>query len=325
MLQCILGLWLLVFAVMPFASLSCAAEPAAKDAVTVLSVGVPKAPPAFPLLRMMETDALGPDVQIRLDVWVTPEQLIAMAQGGRHQLLALPLTVAAKLYNKGVGIRMINVDTWGVASLVTSDPEVRGWKDLAGKTLFVPLKSSTPDALTRYFLGRAGLRMETDVNVAYAPVIEIAQLLRAGRVQNAVLIEPHVTAAIAADAGLREVVAFSDEWAAIKGSERRIPNAGFAASSRLIAENPDLVRRFGREYEKALLWTLENPEAAGELVERYLGLQGDMIVAAMPRLGLAYRDAPDAADEVEDFFGVLHDFSPDLIGKTIPDEAFYWK
>lgn len=318
--------WLVVLGLTLSALQTDAAEPQTKKtSAPVIVVGVPKAPPAFPLLRMLETNALGDEATIKLDVWTTPEQVIAMAQDGEHPLVALPLTVAAKLYNKGIAIRMINVNTWGVASLVTSDAGVAKWEDLAGKTLFVPLKSSTPDALTRYFLSRAGLRAGTDVNVVYAPVVEIARLLLAGKAENTVLIEPHVTAALSAKAGLREIVSFADEWQTIQGPASRIPNAGMAASGKLIAENPDLVRRFNEEYEKALAWTMENPEAAGSLAEKHLGLKADLIAAAMPGLGLLYKSGPDAGEEIAVFFQVLHDFSPELIGKDMPGEAFYWQ
>ena len=44
-------------------------------------VGAPKAPPVLPVLRMMETNALGKDYKIDIKVWNSPEILIAMVQG----------------------------------------------------------------------------------------------------------------------------------------------------------------------------------------------------------------------------------------------------
>lgn len=312
------------FAVLLFSLLLAAAGVRAAQPV-VLSVGVPKAPPALPVLRMIETRALGDDVDLRLVVWTAPEQLIAMAQRNDPMMYALPLTVASKLYNKGVGIVMTNVNTWDAASLLSSDPAVRGWGDLKGRTLFVPLKSSTPDALTRFFLARAGLEAGRDVTITYSAAVEIAQLLKAGKIAHGVTIEPQVST-ILADAGPLHVVAnFSDEWEAVMGAGRHVPNAGMGASKALVDADPRLVARFELEYEKALAWVNANPAAAARLAEDRLGLRAAALERAMPRLGLRYVKASEAEPDIRAFFTVLGELSADLFGKNIPDEAFYWQ
>ena len=133
-------------------------EPTPEPAAPVtIRIGVPTAPPALPVLHMIEDNLLGDNVTIELDVWNAPEQLIAMVQGGEHNMFAFPLTVIGKLHNNGAPVRLLNVNTWGVTYFVTTDPEFQTWADLAGKTVYVPLQSSPPDALTQYFLNEAGL------------------------------------------------------------------------------------------------------------------------------------------------------------------------
>ena len=90
----------------PPASSTQAAEP------VTISVGVPTAPPALPVLHMMEAGLLGENVTIDLNVWNSPEELLAMVQGGEHDLYAFPLTVVSTLYNKGLDVRLMNVNTW---------------------------------------------------------------------------------------------------------------------------------------------------------------------------------------------------------------------
>ena len=68
-----------------------------------ISVGVPTAPPALPVLHMMDAQLLGENVTIDLNVWNAPEELLAMVQGGEHDMYAFPLTVVSTLYNKGPG------------------------------------------------------------------------------------------------------------------------------------------------------------------------------------------------------------------------------
>ena len=90
-------------------------------AVEQIYVGAPKAPPVLPVLRMMETNALGKEYKIDVKVWNSPEILIAMVQGKEAQFFAFPLTVVSKLYNKGLDVKLMNVNTWGVASIISTD------------------------------------------------------------------------------------------------------------------------------------------------------------------------------------------------------------
>ena len=158
----------------PPASSTQAAEP------VTISVGVPTAPPALPVLHMMEAGLLGENVTIDLNVWNSPEELLAMVQGGEHDLYAFPLTVVSTLYNKGLDVRLMNVNTWGVTYFMTTDPAFETWADLAGKTVYIPLQSSPPDALTQYFLNEAGLTVGEDVEIVYASTAEVAALLASG-------------------------------------------------------------------------------------------------------------------------------------------------
>ena len=297
-----------------------AAEPLPK-----LLVGVPKAPPTLPLLYMIDSEALRDKAEIAIDVWSAPEQLIAMVQDGKHQMFVLPLTVAAKLRNKGIDVKLTNVNTWNVGFLASTDPTVKTWTDLKGKKLFVPLKSSTPDALTQYFLAHANMKPGKDVEIIYSSMPEIGQLLKANAIENAIEHEPHLAAAIAGNADLRVVLSFEDEWKKLEGEAATIPNAGFGATETFLAQHAELVRFFEKEYEKATLWTVENPEQAGELAEKYLGLKAETIAQAMPRLGLRYRTAAEAEPDAERFYRMLSAFSPETIGKKIPDAMLYWK
>ena len=101
----------------------------------VIKLGVPKAPPTLPLLHMADAGLLGDNVKFELDIWDAPEQLIAMVQDGEHDMFAFPLTVAAKLYNKGLPVRLTNVNTWGVTYFITTDPDLTEWSQLKGKTV----------------------------------------------------------------------------------------------------------------------------------------------------------------------------------------------
>ena len=108
------------------------------------------------------------------------------------------------------------------------------------------------------------------------------------------------------------------------GEEKDIPNAGFGAAGEFIKENPDIMAKFEDEYEKALNYLIENPEKAGELGEKYLGMDKEIMTEAMETIGIMYKSAVDSIDDLNDFYKVLYDFDPTTIGGNIPGEDFYY-
>ncbi len=296
-----------------------------KSKQTVIRVGIPKAPPALPILRMIDSNALGDNVKIEFTIWDSAEQLIAMIQGKEHDMFAFPLTVAAKLYNKGFPIVLTNVNTWGVTYFLTTDPDYKYWSDLKGKSVYIPLQSSPPDALTQYFIGKAGLVPGKDVELVYMSVPEVSQMLVSGKAKYATQIEPQVTAAMIQSKDVRIAASFENEWRKATGGDTMVPNAGFGGRKDYIKKNSALVKKFETEYEKALNWVLENPEAASKLAEEKLGLKAKIVQISIPRMGLYYKNAYEAKAELDEFYTLLNDFDKTMIGGKLPDEGMLYK
>lgn len=289
-----------------------------------ITLGVPTAPPTLPILRMIETKALGENVELKLDIWNEPETLIAMVQDGKHQMFAFPLTVISKLYNKGVNVKLMNINTWGVTYFLTSDPNFKTWKDLKGKKVYIPLQSSPPDVLTQYFISEAGLKVGEDVEIIYASAPEVTTLLSTGEAIYGTQIEPLVTKALMKNKDLRVAFNFESEWQRVNNTNSKIPNAGFGATQKFINNNPELADKFQQEYEKATKWANENPNEMGVLAEKYLGLKSQLIVKSLPKMGLNYKSAIDSKNELKMLYNLLYDFNPAMIGGKVADEGLYY-
>lgn len=300
------------------------AESAAPAEPVTIKLGVPTAPPTLPILHMKEESLLGDHVTIELDVWNAPEQLIAMVQDKEHDMFAFPLTVIGKLYNNGMDVRLMNVNTWGVTYFMTTDPEFDSWDDLKGKTVYIPLQSSPPDALTQYFMDEAGLKVGEDVEIIYASTAEVSAMLASGQAQYATLIEPQVTAAMTKNANVIRALSFESEWQRTTGTDTMIPNAGFGTTQRFIDEHPELVDQFQAAYEESVQWVLDNPEAAAALAAKYLEMQAPMVQKAIPNMGLYFKSAEDAKAELDTFYNLLNDFGATMIGGKLPDEGMYY-
>ena len=209
---------------------------------------------------------------IDLNVGNAPEELLAMVQGGEHDLYAFPLTVVSTLNNKVLDVRLMSANAWVVTYFMTTDPAFETWADLAGKTVYIPLQSSPPDALTQYFLNEAGLTVGEDVEIVYASTAEVAALLASGEAEYATLIEPQVTSAMSQNSEVRRALSFEEEWQRVTGTDTMIPNAGFGTTQTFLDENPELAAQFQEAYAESVQWVLDNPAEAAALAEEYLDM-----------------------------------------------------
>lgn len=289
-----------------------------------ISCGVPTAPPALPLLRMIETNAMGEDVNLEYSLWSSPEQLIAMLQGSEGDMFALPLTVAAKLYNKGMPFKISNVNTWGVTYFTTTDPEFSSWTDLKGETVYIPLRSSPPDLLTLLFMQNAGLDLKKDVNIIYSTQAEIANLMAAGEIEYATQIEPQCTMSMMKNADVRSVYSFADCWRELRQDDSDQPNAAWALRNSFAEAHPDVAAAFETEYEKALEWVVANPEEAAQLAHEKLGMPAAVFAKGIPRMGIKYLSAQDARDDCNALFELLYAADPKSVGGKIPGDGLYY-
>lgn len=176
----------------------------------------------------------------------------------------------------------------------------------------------------QYFLNEAGLTVGQDVQIVYASTAEVASLLASGEAQYATLIEPQVTSAMKQNSNVRRALSFEDEWQRVTGTDTMIPNAGFGTTQRFLDENPELAAEFQAAYEESVQWVLDNPAEAAALAEKYLDMNATVVEAAIPTMGLTFKSAEDAKPELDDFYQLLYDFDPSMIGGELPDEGMFY-
>ncbi len=287
-----------------------------------ITVQAPVGPPTAPLFKLAE-DGLPGGVAVELTVYRNVEEATARLVKGEADFTVLPLNTAAKLYNRDVGVRLVNTSTWGILYLLTADPGVAGFADLKGKTLYVGARGSTPDVLTTYFLAKNGLK-GGEVDVVYLESTEIAQLLINGLAENAVLPEPLATQALLKNERVRSVVDFYEEWRRIEGEGARLPQAGTVVRAGFASSYPAAVKAFLDGYAAALDWTLSHPGEAAQLVEANLKIPPAVFVKSMERTRLASVPALLAKPDVLNYLSKLLEFSPDMVGGKLPDENFFW-
>lgn len=297
-----------------------------READLELTIGTLKGPSGIGMIRLVEdAPVLAGYAETRFQVVPNPNLMISRILAGEVDAAVLPTNMAAILYGRGAPYQFAAVTGYGVLYLLSSEAEIRAVEDLAGKRLHVIGKGATPDFVVRYLLSRYGLSPGEDVELDFTyGHLELAQLLIAGRVDLAVMPEPFVTQVTTANPQMRVELDLQRLWSTVQGMDASYPMTCLVIKREVAQEHPDVLRSLLREYQRSIHWAQANPADAGALAEKHgLGMPAGVAEAALPRLNLTFIPATEARDLVDDYLSILHEFSPQAVGGSLPDEAFY--
>lgn len=311
-----------------------ASGPVMAEKLPRLILAGPSSSVSNPLIHMVESGALD-DLAEKVEFvsWRDPDQLRLMALNGQADVLAMPVNVAANLYNRGASLRLLNVSTWGLLWLVSRAPDLTTLGDLRGQEVTLPFRGDMPDILFGLLAEREGLDLRKDLHLRYvATPIDAMQLLLMRRTEHALLAEPAISMALRkADSGPLSLVApqlhrsidLQQEWGRLLQREARIPQAGIALMAS-IKDDPAVAARIEAAYAASLQWCSEHADACGQMVARHLSmLSAEAISDSLAVAQMQAVPAAEAQAEVEFFFEQLLQKNPALIGGKLPPADFY--
>lgn len=320
-------------------SLLCAAllligGPALADKPARLLLAGPLSAVSNPLIHMVESGALNDLADtVEFVSWRDPDQLRLMALNDQADVLAMPVNVAANLYNRGAPVRLLNVSTWGLLWMVSREPELTRIEDFRGKEIAMPFRGDMPDVLFGLLAERAGLNVRQDMKLRYvASPMDAMQLLLMRRVDHALLAEPAVSMALRKSGSfplsvvapdLHRSLDIQQAWGLSFQRAPRIAQAGIAlvGTSR---NDPDLARRIASAYAQSLAWCQAHAENCGRMVVKHLpALLPEAVADAMAVSQMQAVPATEARAEVEFLFEQLLAKNPALLGGKLPDDGFY--
>lgn len=287
-------------------------------------------PPAGPSITLAHAVASGAlkdlAADVSLTVWRSPDELRAGLTSGTIDLSVVPVQVASNLYNRGMGVRLVNTMTDGLLFIVAPDGTLADFAALAGKRLAVPFANDTPDFVLRALLARAGIADKVTQMPVGSP-IEAAQLLLSGRVDAALLTEPASSVAImrgmAAAKTFSRAIDLQEEWGKATGKGAVLPQAGLAATAGFLKDGADLLAPLQAALEQANAEVLADPvKAAGESAVA-LDMPAPVIALSIPHARLVTRPASTARPAIEAMLALMAQSDAAIIGGKLPDDGFY--
>ncbi len=289
-------------------------------------------PPAGPSITLAYAAGAGllRDVadKVTFKAWRTPDEMRAGLTSGSMQVVVMPVTAAANLHTRGLGVRLANVMTNGLLYVISTDPAIRTIADLKGRKITVPFPNDTPELVFDAVLGNYGMVAGTDVEVDRTGTpIEAIQMLLTGRIDIALVPEPAATAAMvkAAVAGktVYRGIDMQPEWGKVTGRGPVMPQAGLALDARFLADHADKVEPLLIALEKAIAAVIADPSEAAGHAASALELPWPVIEKAIPFSNLVAIRAKAARPDLDALFLAIARDNPKMIGGRMPDETLY--
>ena len=288
-------------------------------------VGTLKGPTTIGLVELMDRAAKG-ETELPYEFTMdTADAFITKMASGEIDIVTIPANAAAIWYNKLEGaVKVVDINTLGVLYIVAAADGVTSMADLAGKTLALTGKGTSPEWVLRAVLAANGIA-EGDVTLEYkSEATEVMQALVSGAADLALLPQPFVTAACAQNENLRVVLDMTEEWTKAMPDSQLCTGVTVVRTA-FLEEHPTVVDAFLADHAQSAAFANEHTAEAAELVAA-AGIIEKAPVAekAIPKCNIVCLSGEEMKAALSGYLQALCDLEPSAVGGKLPDEAFYY-
>ena len=314
---------------MIFALVSCNDTPENPD-VTVRAT-VMKGPTGMGMSKLMKDDANSASQNdYEFTVAASPDEARNALISGTTDIAALPVNLAAVLYNKGVDISFVGINTLGDLYILENGNTITSVEDLRGKTIYATGQGTTPQNILEYLLTKNGIGLENDITIEYiAEHAELATKLATGDAAIGILPEPNVTSALSAatqngNTALRIALDVTEEWE--KFGEGELCQGCIVVTNQFKNEHPEQYAKFLKEYAASAEYVVTEVDEASKIIEEF-GIipKAPLAKKAIPNANICFIDGDEGIAYMQSVLNVLYTANPSSVGGKLPDDAFYGK
>lgn len=260
------------------------------------------------------------DVQLYSD----PGEIVPLIENGETDIAALPLNLAADLYNKtNGGIQMLAINTLGVLHVLSKDDSIKSIADLKGKTVYAAGQGTTSEYIFNYILKQNGIDPAADIDIQYkAGHNELADLAIEGNADICVLPEPYASKVILFNTEMKRVLDLTGEWG--KVSEVQLAQECFVARKEYIDAHPDLVAEFLEHSEISANYANSIVYSYTMLVEEGYFDNAAVANEAIEGCNIVSITGEEMKKTASENFNVLFEADAASAGGAVPDEGLYY-
>ena len=300
-------------------------EPAALEEQVTVRIASLKGPTTMGLVKLWQQQDEGSSQgDYEFMMMTGADEIMPQMIKGEVDIALLPANAAAILYGKSQGaVAVIDINTLGVLYLVSGDKSVETVEDLAGKTIYLTGKGTTPDYGLQYLLAQHEVNL-SEVTLEYkSEAAEVAALLKENPGSIGLLPQPFVTAACMQNEDLSVVLDINEEWSALNDGRGMVTGVTVVRKD-FLKEHPEAVDIFLKEHEASAQFANDNVEEAAEMVaERGIVEKAPIAAKAIPACHITCIRGEEMKAALSGYLETLFEQDPEFIGGAMPGDDFY--
>ena len=257
----------------------------------------------------------------------TPDQITGPIIGSLCDIAAVPVNLAATLYQKTEGkIQIICANTLGVLYMLENGETVKSVSDLKGKTIYAPNPGSTPEYVLRYVLKENGIDPDQDVTLEFLTGgDEVAAKLATTPGAIGMLPEPKKSAFLTQNKDWRVCLDMTEEWDKVAGESNSLVQGVFIARKEFIDEHPQAVKGFLDDYNASQKnVNTADTQGIAHIVEAGILPNEGLAKKAVPGCNITFMEGEEMKAAVSKCLQVLFDANPKSVGGKLPADDIYY-
>lgn len=293
-------------------ALGCAKAPAEPINIAAL-----KGPTGMGISYLIQEESGKYEVEL-LDA---PDVVVGKFVSGEIDIAAVPINLAATLYNKTEGnVVLLNIDTLGVLYIVENGESIQSLADLAGKTIYASGEGATPQYVLDYLLAVNGLTDQVEVEYV-GEHTALAAMLASGEANIGLLPEPFVSSVLVKNTDARVALDLNEAWESASGT--KLVMGVYIASRAFYDAHPDQIKEFLKEYAASVEQVNTASDAAAVVAS--LGIVGSETIAkqAIPRSYIVSITGDEMKTAASAVLNVLYTANPASVGGKLPGDDLY--
>lgn len=290
----------------------------------VLRVYSLKGPTSMGLATLLRDSEAGKtEIRYESTVCTAADEVTAALINGTADVALLPANAAATLFSKSQTFTAVAINTLGVLYVVENGDTIHSVKDLAGKTVCLTGKGTTPEYSLRYLLAAYGI--EDRVTLEFkSEAQEVVTAMTENVATIGVLPQPFVTAATMQNEQLRVALSLSEEWDAVSEDSAMVTGVTVIRNE-ILLKYPDMVKTFLQEAAFGVETVNNDPAAAAELIVN-MGIVAKAPIAekAIPNCNLVCITGSEMKTLLSGYLKTLYEQNPKAVGEKLPEDYFYY-
>lgn len=299
------------------------------DEPVSVSVASLRGPTSIGMVKFMsDADAGTLDNDYTFTISGTADEVVPQIIQGQVDIALVPANVAATAYNRTNGnVCAVDINTLGVLSVVSGDESIQSIDDLAGHTVYMTGKGTTPDYVMNYLLEQAGIADQVTLEFK-SEATEVSAILAEDPTAVGVLPEPYTTAVCMKNPDLAAQVSLSDAWDIVQGETggtSRMVTGVTIVNKDFLEAHPDVVEEFIEQHRASTEYVNENIDEAAPLVVQYGIMDSeDAAAQAIPECNIVCLTGDEMKDALSGYLQVLYDQDNSSVGGAMPADDFYF-